>query len=78
MIALIIFFIALGVCGLAAIIGAIIISIKKMAYQCKHQWKTVKDFTITRGDRIVGHQYIQQCVHCGAVQDVKCYINDND
>jgi multimeric flavodoxin WrbA len=78
MIALIIFFIALGVCGLAAIIGAIIISIKKMAYHCKHQWKTVKDFTITRGDRVVGHQYIQQCVHCGAVQDVKCYINDDD
>ena len=77
MLALIIFFISLGVCGLAAIIGAIIITIKKMSTQCSHQWKTVKDFTITRGDRVIGHQYIQQCVHCGAVHDVKCYINED-
>ena len=74
--ALIIVFISLGLCGLAAIIGAIIIKIKKMATQCSHQWKTVKDYTITRGDRVIGHQYIQQCVHCGTVQDVKCYINE--
>lgn len=69
--------IALGLCGLTAIVGAIIIHIKKMSTQCKHQWKTVKDYTITRGDRVIGHQYIQQCVHCGTVQDVKCYINED-
>jgi hypothetical protein len=77
MLALTIFIIGLCACGLAAIVGAIIITIKKMSNQCKHQWKTVKDFTITRGDRVIGHQYIQQCVHCGAVQDVKCYINED-
>lgn len=72
-----ILFIALGLCGLAAIVGAIIIKIKKMSTQCRHEWKTVKDYTITSGDRVIGHQYIQQCVHCGTVQDVKCYINQN-
>lgn len=72
-----ILFIALGLCGLAAIVGAIIIKIKKMSTQCRHEWKTVKDYTITRGDRVIGHQYIQQCVHCGAVHDVKCYINED-
>lgn len=77
MLQLTILFISLGVCGLAAIIGAIIITIKKMSTQCRHEWKTVKDFTITRGERVIGHQYIQQCVHCGAVQDVKCYINED-
>lgn len=77
MIALTILFIALGVCGLAAIVGAIIITIKKMSNQCKHQWKTVKEYTISRGEKIIGHQYIQQCVHCGAVQDAKCYINED-
>lgn len=69
--------IALGLCGLTAIVGAIIIKIKTMSTQCKHQWKTVKEYTITRGDKVIGHQYIQQCVHCGTVQDVKCYINED-
>ena len=73
-----IFFIAIGVCGLAGIVGAIIITVKKISTQCRHQWKTVKDYTITRGERVVGHQYIQQCVHCGAVQDVKCYVNEDE
>lgn len=77
MLPLTILFIALGVCGLAAIVGAIVIKIKKMSTQCKHEWKTVKDYTITNGDRVIGHQYIQQCVHCGAVHDVKCYISEN-
>ncbi len=72
-----ILFIALGLCGLAAIVGAIIIKIKKMSAQCRHEWKTVKDYTITRGDKVIGHQYIQQCVHCGTVQDVKCYITED-
>ena len=77
MLALTILFISLGVCGLAAIVGAIIITIKKMSAQCRHEWKTVKEYTISRGEKIIGHQYIQQCVHCGAVQDVKCYINED-
>jgi len=77
MLPLTIFIVSLGVCGVSAIVGATIITIKKMSNQCKHQWKTVKDYTITRGDRVIGHQYIQQCVHCGAVQDSKCYINED-
>ena len=77
MVIITILIISLGVRGLAAIVGAIIIKIKKMSTQCKHQWKTVKDYTITRGDKVIGHQYIQQCVHCGTVQDVKCYITED-
>ncbi len=77
MVPLTILFIALGLCGLAAIVGAIIIKIKKMSAQCRHEWKTVKDYTITNNGRVIGHQYIQQCVHCGTVQDVKCYVNED-
>lgn len=64
--------------GLAAITGIICLTIyelKVLSKQCKHQWKTVRDYTLSRAGVTISNRYIQQCVHCGKVQNVDCYAD---
>ena len=69
-----VFWLVLGIIGVTvtAIVCVTLVTIKKLSLRCKHQWKTVKEIDLVAQGAIIGYRYIQQCVHCGAIQHVDC------
>ena len=71
-----IFWIIVGIISLVAIICATIIKLKKLSRECKHEWKTVKEISLTEdgsdNTAEIGKRYIQQCIHCGDVRNKDC------
>lgn len=67
-----VFWIVLGIVGVTGIVGGTMVTLKKLSMHCKHQWKTVKELNLVFHGSVIGYRYIQQCVHCGAVQKVDC------
>ena len=68
-----IFCIIMGFLGFTGIVCGTAIALKKISKKCKHEWKTVKEINLTHNGVQIGYRYIQQCTHCGAVQNVDCY-----
>lgn len=67
------FCIVVGIVGVTSIVCVTIVTLKKISLRCKHQWNTVKEIEIANGDgTVIGYRYVQQCVHCGALQYIDC------
>ena len=67
-----VFWIMLGIAGVTGIVCCTMVTLKKLSFRCKHQWKTVKEINLVAHGSTIGYRYIQQCVHCGAIQHVDC------
>ena len=68
-----IFWIVVGILSIAAIVSYTLIRLREMGLQCKHEWKTVREISLTNDDGVkIGERYIQQCVHCGEVRNIDC------
>lgn len=64
--------IVIGLVIITFIICFTIYCIKELANECKHKWNTVYEYDIKRNGVVIGTRYIQQCVHCGTIQNVDC------